>query len=241
MNNNSFTLSTRAILLGSTSAFAIMAGCAQFDPISHFDLSLVLEEEKATVSVGITVQEVAAADDAGQVKKAPPADVVSSDQVHGVAKADVKMVNQHAVRNLPITESLSENISLAVGAVYGPGFTVQVYSGGQHDHKTATKLGVGRVGTTAHDHGHAADAYIIDPNGRRIKGDALAPLAQYWLAAGLGGVGLEMRGGGIHLDERRVRFWDYAKDGGSITKTQLAAFVDGKRGTMPKLYSDTTN
>lgn len=154
-----------------------------------------------------------------------------------VTVAQVEMVNHSAIRNLPITESLKENISKAVGAVYGPGFKVQVYSGGQHDHRTATRLGVRRVGTTAHDHGHAADIHIFDPRGQRVTGNALAPLAQFWLATGKGGVGLEMRGGGIHLDEGRVRFWHYASDGGSVTKVQLAALVDGKRGVMPKLHS----
>jgi len=71
----------------------------------------------------------------------------------------------------------------------------------------------------------------------RVTGNALAPLAQYWLASGKGGVGLEMEGGGIHLDERRVRFWDYASDGGSVTKVQLAALIAGKRGVMPNIHA----
>jgi muramidase (phage lysozyme) len=147
------------------------------------------------------------------------------------------MANQHAIRNLPITESLKATIARAVGAVYGLGFEVLVYSGGQHDHETATRLSVPRAGTKAHDHGHAADVYVVAPDGVRLTGDALAPLAQYWLASGHGGVGLEMNGGGVHLDEGRVRFWDYASDGGSVTRTQLAAMLAGKRGVMPTLHS----
>lgn len=174
-------------------------------------------------------------------KARPTSDVVVTAEASGIVLAQVEMVNHNAIRNLPITESLKENISRAVGVVYGPGFKVQVYSGGQHDHETADRLGVRRVGTKAHDHGHAADIYVIDPQGQRITGNALATFAQYWLATGKGGVGLEMRGGGIHLDEGRVRFWDYAKDGGSITKAQLAALVDGKRGEMPTLHTEANS
>ena len=167
----------------------------------------------------------------------PTSDSEATTEASDILVAQVEMANHNAIRNLPITESLKENISSAVGAVYGPGFKLQVYSGGQHNHETAACLGVRRVGTKAHDNGHAADIYVIDPQGQRITGNALAPLAQYWLATGKGGVGLEMKGGGIHLDEGRVRFWDYSSDGGSVTKVQLAALIAGKRGVMPKLHN----
>ena len=108
--------------------------------------------------------------------------------------------------------------------MYGPGYTIQVYSGGQNDRQTAIRLETRRVGTNAHGHGHAADLHIVNPSGERIIGNALAPLAQLWLAMGIGGVGLEMEGGGIYLDEGRVRFWIY---GGSLTKVQLVAHVAG--------------
>ena len=167
----------------------------------------------------------------------PASDAEVSVETSGIVVAQIEMVNHNAIRNLAITESLKENISKAVGVVYGPGFAVQVYSGGQHDHETAIRLGTRRYGTKAHDHGLAADIYVVDPRGQRVTGNALAPLAQYWLASGKGGVGLEMEGGGIHLDERRVRFWDYASDGGSVTKVQLAALIAGKRGVMPNIHA----
>lgn len=223
----------RGKLLSSVSAIALTAACSgPFDPSGG--QGTVIPDERFAKTLEVV------------------ADTESKDQVvpeklgqppSAAHLAPVEMVNQNAIRNLPITGSLKESISHAVGAVYGPGFSVQVYSGGQHDHETAARLGVRRVGTKAHDHGHAADIYVIDPHGQRVTGDVLAPLAQYWLAAGKGGVGLEMRGGGIHLDEGRVRFWDYASDGGSITKVQLKALIDGKRGVMPELqaHSKTAN
>jgi hypothetical protein len=128
----------------------------------------------------------------------------------------VSLTNQGAVRNLPITDTLRSSISSSVEQVFGPGFQAKVYSGGQ------PRPGEGRrVGSTRHDGGNAADVYIYDPDGKRVTGDGLAPLAKHWLSNSLGGVGLEMRGGGIHLDTHTDRspFWFY----GQSTPAQRAA------------------
>lgn len=144
----------------------------------------------------------------------------------------VKLINQGAVRKQPITETLTQRLTDAVVSVYGPGYRAEVYSGGQ------PAPGQGRrVGSTRHDHGRAADVYIIGPDGKRVTGDDLAPLAQYWLAKGYGGVGLEMRGGGIHLDEHtdRARTWNYLKAGGRYTEAQRRAVQAGLRGELPSV------
>jgi len=78
--------------------------------------------------------------------------------MHGIG--NVKMANQGAVRNLPITPTLKASISEAVEAVYGPGATAVVYSGGQPAKGTP---GARRVGTTAHDDGLAADIRVFGP------------------------------------------------------------------------------
>ena len=137
------------------------------------------------------------------------------------------------IRRRPITDALKKNVAEAVVAVYGEGSRATLYSGGQ----AALGSGENRVGSTRHDLGRAGDFYIYGPDGKQIKGDELGKLAQYWLAANKGGVGLEMRGGGIHLDEHlnRTRFWNYVKDGGSFTKGQRSAVALGKKGVMPEL------
>lgn len=148
-------------------------------------------------------------------------------------RAKVVAVNQGATRSLPIQPRLEAKLSEAVGEVYGPGYTVQVYSGGQ---PTAAEGGP-RVGTDRHDHGHAADVRVYGPDGRQLTGDALAPVIQYWLARRIGGVGAEMSGGGLHLDlhTNKAPTWDYRSQGGQLTPAQAAAMEAGQRGEMPRL------
>lgn len=141
-------------------------------------------------------------------------------------------------RNQPVDTVLETRLSEAVGAVYGPGYEVRVYSGGQ---PTATEGGA-RKGSTRHDHGKAADVYIFGPDGKQVTGDGLAPLGQFWAAQKFGGVGMEMHGGGIHLDMHETppagggMAWNYAgDDGGQYTPAQAAAIEAGLRGEMPEL------
>lgn len=140
------------------------------------------------------------------------------------------------IRNKPITSELKRNVAEAVVAVYGEGSRATLYSGGQAPEGS----GENRVGTTRHDMGKAGDFRIYGPDGKQIKGDELGKLAQYWLAGKKGGVGLEMRGGGIHLDEHldRSRFWNYLADGGNFTAGQKKAVSLGKKGVMPELKTN---
>lgn len=157
----------------------------------------------------------------------------------GARRAPVSYVNGGATRNHPITPELMEQIQRGVAAVYGPGYSAQIYSGGQNP------LGVGgsRTGSTRHDDhgrgGEAADLYVIGPDGRRVTGEALARLGQHWVATKQGGVGLEMRGGGIHLDEHKGRapHWNYAGQGGRYTPGMRAIMDQGLRG-IPPAYAD---
>lgn len=144
----------------------------------------------------------------------------------------VRMANESATRNMPITDTLADKITRSIESVYGPGHYAEVYSGGQ----PGKGSGKPRVGSVRHDHGRAADVYIYGPDGRRLTGDALAPLAQFWAASKFGGVGLEMRGGGIHLDEHETpppgggMQWFYSEP----TAAQRAAIEAGLRGELPE-------
>lgn len=141
--------------------------------------------------------------------------------------------NQGATRSMKVDPALENKIQEAVGNVYGKDYTAQIYSGGQG----AKGSGLARIGTTRHDDGNAADIYVTDPQGNRLRGDALAPLGQYWQAKGYGGTGMEMRGGGVHLDQHtdRARTWNYANQGGQFTNAQAQALQAGQRGIMPTL------
>lgn len=148
------------------------------------------------------------------------------------------------IRNKNITDHLFYEISEAIELVYGPEHIGHIYSGGQ-GRKGVT--GSRRTGSVRHDDygngGRAADIYIYDKDMNRLSGVSLAPLAQYWAASKLGGVGIEMRGGGIHLDEwskppqRGGMFWYYDYDKNSKARTiQRGAIAAGLRGEMPTLY-----
>jgi hypothetical protein len=119
----------------------------------------------------------------------------------------VTLTNQGATRNQAIAEALQNNIAGAIEKVYGPGYQAKVYSGGQ----PYKEDGGPRVGSTRHDGGNAADLYVYGPDGKRLGGEQLGPLAKYWLENSKGGVGGIMRGGGIHLDSHvdRPPFWTY--------------------------------
>jgi len=144
---------------------------------------------------------------------------------------NVKMTNQGAIRNQPITPYLMNAISTAIRDVYGAGARAEVYSGGQPAWSPYAR---DRTGSTRHDNGMAADVYVY-VGGRKVMGDDLARLAQYWAARKLGGVGIEMRGGGIHLDQHTNRhpFWFY--NGGESARAR-AMVMAGVQGQMP---SDT--
>jgi hypothetical protein len=140
----------------------------------------------------------------------------------------VTLANQGATRNLPIVEQLQTNLQRAIATVYGPGYRAQVYSGGQ----PALGSGGARVGSTRHDGGMAADLYVMDPQGQRVTGDKLAGLGRHWLENKLGGVGMEMKGGGIHLDLHRDKapVWTY----GPVSPAQ-AALVQQFGGRTPSI------
>lgn len=106
--------------------------------------------------------------------------------------------NQQATRNLDLTNALEGKISTAVSTVFGPGYSVQVFSGGQPKKGTSSR----RTGSIRHDQGKAADVYIVGPDGKRVTDTKeLDKLKQYWLANDMGSVGTYMRGAGMHLDE----------------------------------------
>lgn len=147
----------------------------------------------------------------------------------------VTYANGRATRNQPLTTNLEGRIGEAVTAVYGSGYTARVYSGGQPGKGESSK----RVGSVRHDHGRAADIHIYGPDGKQVTGDALAPLGKFWREKGYGGVGMEMHGGGVHLDEWTTpppgggMAWGYDKQGGSYTPAMRAALAtdDSSAGT----------
>jgi hypothetical protein len=83
----------------------------------------------------------------------------------------------------------------------------------------------------------AADVYVY-VGGRKVSGDDLGRLAQYWLARRLGGAGIEMRGGGIHLDQHTDRhpYWFY--NAGETAKSR-AMVMAGVQGQMPDAAGST--
>lgn len=158
----------------------------------------------------------------------------------GAGHARLRYINHNSIRNRQVTPNIERLLKQSVKAVYGSGCRVDIYSGGQD------RLGHGnrRTGSIRHDDygqgGRAADVYVYDANGRQIIGLKLARLGQYWLASRFGGVGHEMRNGGIHLDEWTTpppgggMFWTYSASNsqswGARARRMLA---DGARGIFP--------
>lgn len=152
--------------------------------------------------------------------------------------ATIVYTNQQAIRNKKCTPHLEALFEKALVAVYGKGVTGRIYSGGQD----AKGKGTRRTGSVRHDNGKAMDAHIFDASGNQIVGIELAKLGQYWIAMGYGSCGLEMAGGGIHLDQ-----WTTPPSGGALSWTYKASdaksygaevkqmLLDGRKGIKPKL------
>jgi hypothetical protein len=167
---------------------------------------------------------------AASTTQAPPG-TPTAEQM-GAGAGNVTVTNQGATRNKPVTPYLMSAISTAVTDVYGPGARAEIYSGGQDPYPSKQ-----RTGSTRHDGGMAADVYVY-VGGRKISGDDLGRLAQYWLARKLGGAGIEMRGGGIHLDQHTDRhpYWFY--NAGETAKSR-AMVMAGVQGQMPDAAGST--
>ena len=163
--------------------------------------------------------------------QAPPGSP-TAEQMGAGGAANVKMSNQGATRSKPVTPYLLGAISTAVKDVYGPEARAEIYSGGQDPFPSKQ-----RTGSTRHDGGMAADVYVY-VGGRKVSGDDLGRLAQYWLARRLGGAGIEMRGGGIHLDQHTDRhpYWFY--NAGETAKSR-AMVMAGVQGQMPDAAGQT--
>ncbi|WP_375553409.1 peptidoglycan-binding protein [Roseovarius mucosus] len=163
-------------------------------------------------------------------------DPQAAEDAHG--RVSLVMNNHAAIRNRPITLQLTNNLLRAAGETYDAGqVKLVVYSGGQDRRGHGTR----RTGSIRHDDygdgGRAADLYVY-LDGRKLTGVDLARLGQYWLAKGLGGCGLEMATGGIHLDDWTTpppgggMFWTYSysdqKPWGAQVRAMLASGVAGK-------------
>ena len=145
--------------------------------------------------------------------------------------------NMQGKRNLTVKQTLENDIIDAVTDVYGPGYTVSVISGRQQ--KGVSK---GMVGTRRHNTA-AADVHVYDSNGKRVAGDALVPLAQYWLAEDKGSIGFPARPGqsmhmdhfggghegGIPLKGKETKLWFY----GNPSRTQRKALEAGRDQRKP--------
>lgn len=133
-------------------------------------------------------------------------------------------------RRKPIKKELESSISQSITETLGEGYYAEVYSGGQ-----AGKGEKGpRTGSTRHDHGGAADIRIYDKDGNQISQEQYARVGATHIAMGRGGVGMQMSGGGIHMDlhKDRAKLWDYDADGGipldKKARKILQEAVDGK-------------
>ena len=153
--------------------------------------------------------------------------------------AGVFLVNQSAIRNQSVTSYLMDTLEDGMFYCFGQGCRAEIYSGGQPSLGTSDR----RTGSVRHDKGRAMDVHLFLPNGRQIIGKELAKLAQWWLATGSGSVGLEMSGGGIHLDE-----WKTPPKGGALSWVYKAsnnkpylsdiksALANGKSGILPEKH-----
>lgn len=183
------------------------------------------------------------------------ATMIMSNRVSGLptqfqdqAQYEDKISELASIRRTDVNPALEQDARQAVAAVYGSDHTVTAFSGSQDPFGTGYK----RTGSTRHDRvddedfGNAVDVHITDPDGNRLTGDALAPLAQYWAANNVGSIGVPTKGSrsGVHLDYiagkgrdlkgGESQIWAYPT-GSAVPKTVQSAFDAGLEGTLPTL------
>lgn len=109
--------------------------------------------------------------------------------------AEVVYTNQGAKRNLPVNEHLMRAIQEGVTSVYGADYRVEIMSGAQGEGSN------GSTGSRRHTTGTAGDVWVYAPDGKRLSGDDLIPLAQHWRGTSLGSVGFPSNNSNsLHLD-----------------------------------------
>ena len=125
----------------------------------------------------------------------------AEDQAAGaLAIPGIRYTNQGAKRNLPVVPRLQTSLVSSVQRVLGPGYTVEVFSGGQSPGKSRGMTGTGRHGDEEAS-GLAADVYIYGPDGKKVRDPAsLSRLADFWVRSGIGSAGTFMTDYGLHLD-----------------------------------------
>jgi GH24 family phage-related lysozyme (muramidase) len=154
--------------------------------------------------------------------------LVEVDKPTPTSLAALRYTNSGATRNLSVDTNLERRLQEGVTAIYGPDYTVEVFSGGQGKGST------GKTGSPRHDDGGAADVWVYDPNGRRLGNSEVVPLAQHWLSQGIGSVGIatDKDGHGLHLDlhggkgdgarpqvKRGASLWFYGGEDAALRKT----------------------
>lgn len=158
-------------------------------------------------------------------------------------------INQQ-IRKFPVKQSIMDNLASSVYHVFGPGYSVEIGSGGQPKAGTGLealnmtwnpdeKKYTGRIGKTNHDLGNAADIRIIGPDGLPIPERQQGPFIQYWHAKNYGRTGSGLARGGIHVDERRggLRHYEYTDGKPDLSRTVMKNWADrGRAGEFPDLY-----
>jgi hypothetical protein len=184
--------------------------------------------EKIQDGRGFTKKDIDDLPDAVWAKIAPEVGAPVPKAAAPAGRTLVDYKNETAIRSKPLDRKLELAVQSAVSDVYGPGYKVVVYSGGQ------PKPGQGaRTGTTRHDEGRAGDMRIVGPDGKVVQGEDLERLGQYWLAKKYGGVGIGMANGGIHLDmhTERAPLWGYNDQREAVHKSpRLQAGLRGDTG-----------
>lgn len=140
----------------------------------------------------------------------------------------IRYANQGAIRNDP----LSGRLTSALSFLPQMGITMEVFSGGQAAKGTP---GEQRVGSTRHDHGHAADVFFYK-DGRRLswQNDEDIPIFQEIVrrakAAGVTGFGAGhgyMRPGSMHIGFGTPAVWGAGGKGENAPAWLREAYGNG--------------
>lgn len=199
-------LSTKARLLGTVSAIALMAGCTgPFDPNGTIGGSIQIGlDGKPTLS--ITGDFVVGKDPKKEPEVKPH--VEEEEVPTAVANNVVYLFHEDTVRDRPVDPELMETLSHIVETKLPPGTMINVTSGGQD----AKGEGSDRTGSTRHDvdehgHGQAVDLFLTVEGAKVLPGShpELYTILIFEAAKHFHGIG--HYSWGVHIGYGTPAFW----------------------------------
>lgn len=221
-------LSTKARLLGTVSAIALVAGCSgPFDPNGTIGGSIQIGPD-GKPTLGITADFVVGKDPKEEPEVKPH---VEEEEVAPVATDNVVyLFHDGTIRNRQVDPELIETLSHIVETKLPTGTKINVTSGGQD----AKGKGPNRTGSTRHDvdehgHGQAVDFFLAVNGEKVLPGTHPETYAVLIFEAAKYFPGIGHYSWGVHIGYGAPAFWGPDTTSKTADPYFQNAYIEGRK------------